>query len=139
MPTQTRATEQTFEALIQKLRTAAPSAGIDLPELHVDYGEPGEQHLMHLGRVDNATARELARIVQPQREPFPIDSAVVDTLHIKVGKVLAIHGECLVLGRSIGDAWDALSKWCRPATHQEVRSLTAVQKTDVGEPTEGHP
>jgi hypothetical protein len=134
-----RTSEEAFDALFRELRTALPAVGLDLPELHVDYGAPGEHHLMHLGTVNYATARELARIVQAAREPFRVGAAVVDTTRSKVGKILAVNGECLVLSRSVGDPWDALLNFCRPATLSEALSLTALQEIDGGERPDGHP
>ncbi|WP_367436136.1 recombinase family protein [Streptomyces celluloflavus] len=76
--------------------------------------------------------------VPAAREPFGVGAAVVDTTRSKVAKILAINGECLVLSRPVGDPWDALVNWCRPATLGEALSLTAFQKTEVGETTENH-
>ncbi|MEU7183620.1 MULTISPECIES: hypothetical protein [Streptomyces] len=116
-----------------ELRAALEAAGLDLPELYVDYGG---RHLVHLGKVSFATARELARIVQAAHEPFHVGAAVVDTTRSKVAKILAVNGECLVLSRPVGDPWDALVTWCRPATLGEALSLTAFQEPGVGELTE---
>ncbi|MFH8555641.1 hypothetical protein ACH4GP_11135 [Streptomyces celluloflavus] len=132
----TRASEESFEALHRELRAALEAAGLDLPELYVNYGEC---HLVHLGKVSFATAGKLARIVQAAHEPFRVGAAVVDTSRSKVAKILAVNGECLVLSRPVGDPWDVLVNWCRPATLGEVLSLTALQETGVGDPTEDRP
>ncbi|WP_411141428.1 hypothetical protein [Streptomyces sp. x-80] len=132
----TRASEEPFEALHRTLRAALETAGLDLPELYVDYGE---RHLVHLGKVSFATAGKQARIVRTAREPFRVGTSVVDTTRSKVAKPLAVNGECLVLSRPVGDPWDALVNWCRPETLGEALSLTTFQKTEVGEPTEDHP
>ncbi|MEU7178661.1 hypothetical protein ACWIG3_23320 [Streptomyces celluloflavus] len=87
---------------------------------------------------DPAHTPALAR-VPAAREPFRVGAAVVDTHHSKVGEVEAVRGECLVLSRSVGDPWDALAAWCRPATRREALSLTALQGTDGAEGSEGHP
>ncbi|MFE5740699.1 recombinase family protein [Streptomyces celluloflavus] len=81
----------------------------------------------------------LTSMAPAQRAPFRVGAAVVDTTRSKVAKILAINGECLVLSRPVGDPWDALVNWCRPATFGEALSLTAFQETGVGEPTEDHP
>ncbi|MEU7181660.1 MULTISPECIES: hypothetical protein [Streptomyces] len=76
--------------------------------------------------------------VPAAREPFRVGAAVVDTNRSKVAKILAVNGECLVLSRPVGDPWDALVNWCRPATFGEALSLTAFQKAEGGETTENH-
>ncbi|MGW5940552.1 hypothetical protein ACWIG3_18605 [Streptomyces celluloflavus] len=81
----------------------------------------------------------LTRVPPARREPFRVGAAVVDTTRSKVAKILAVNGECLVLSRPVGDPWDALVTWCRPATLREALSLTAIRGTDGDNGPEVHP
>ncbi|TBO54888.1 hypothetical protein EYS09_36160 [Streptomyces kasugaensis] len=81
----------------------------------------------------------LTQVPPARREAFRVGAAVVDTTRSKVAKILAVNGECLVLSRPVGDPWDALVTWCRPATLREALSLTAIQGTVGTEGPEDQP
>ncbi|MFF9481363.1 hypothetical protein [Streptomyces sp. NPDC014733] len=54
-----------------------------------------------------------------------VGDIVLDERTTRVGRVTAIHGECLVLARSSGKPWSAVAGSCRTATSAEAAGLNA--------------
>ncbi|MFJ5678858.1 hypothetical protein [Streptomyces sp. NPDC093097] len=46
-----------------------------------------------------------------------------DSTRGRVGRIVAINGDCLVLRRPDHEPWDALTSWCMPATVAECQDL----------------